>query len=181
MAIAINVGDRTTGRPTRIIIAGKARRIGRIMKSAVPVVDVQAIATNVGNMQIRPTVAVDISGGHSLSKACLLQPGRFGHVFESTVTTVAKQPVRVAGVVPIDRPVGALGQIHIRPTVSVVVEDSNTTTSELEHPPLAVVADIALEEPERQSRCGRVVTERGHRRGAGTGIFRNRTHRPLRT
>ena len=179
MAVAVDVGDHAAGRPAGIAIAGQSGSLGRVVKRAVAVVEVQPVAADVGHMQVGPAVAVDITDGHTLPETGLGQSGRLGHVLETTPTHVAEQPVAVAGVAPIDRPTGALGQVHVGPTVAVEIEYRDAATCEFIHPPPATLGVVTVDVAEHQPRIGCVVAERGDGADDRIRFSDNRIDRPV--
>src|ERR1051325_3844269 len=108
------------GRPPRPSRAGPSRHI---RESPVALVAIKDIAPVARHIQVLPTIAVIIPGGHAHPESSASDPGLLRHVRKSAVViiTIERVPERFRGRIKIRW--ATVDEVDVHPPVVVIIEE----------------------------------------------------------
>ena len=119
MSVVIDIGKGTTGAPVWIADFGVCRYI---CKSAVPVVLIELICTEVGDVKIQVAVVVIIADGGTSAVGGAPNARRFSHICKSVISVVSVEDIMRCLVLSVVCLQCAVDEVDIKVTVAVIIE-----------------------------------------------------------
>jgi len=152
LPVPVVVAEGAAGRPS---LHGHARGGGDVGEGPVAVVAIQPAAAEVGDEQVFPAVAVEVARADALSPAPIVHARGGRHVGERAVVVVVEErrrrrlvPSRQCG----QR--GAVHEVHVEPSVVVVVHQRDAGAGRLDDVVLGRAAGDMVERGQARRRGG---------------------------
>src|SRR5579872_1394890 len=139
MAVAVIVHKAATCAPSSVRVQ-QPRGLGDIRKSAVAVVAIKAVLSEIGAENVLESVVVVISDANTVSPAGGMQSGLFSHVGKRSIAVVFVQAVRGFGRSAIES--GSAEQKNVDPAIIVVIDKGAAAAVRLKDIFLAVDAAV---------------------------------------
>ena len=143
-AVAVVVGERRAGRPSRI---PNARLLRDIRKRAVAVVAIQPVRAVAGDVQVLPAVVVEVGGDDTHAPTRIAHTCLVRGVDERAVAPVTPQLAARAPRVARGRDRGRVDEVHVEQAVLVEVEEGDASAHGFEDVLLVGRRDVRESDP----------------------------------